>query len=224
MTNPLQDFGRTIQDLITRSLNEQVRAAQRYNQLLQRSGSGQLFDKSVRDNYFNFLNHEASEYARTVAKLSFNYYHDLMGVGREYTDKFFEQVLSAPGVGADATTVDATAQPRIYLELRGIVGQRASRTFILENKRTEATEISFQVSEFVDSTGNVRFNPRLQIQPERFMLAPGEERVVEMALQIDPAFFAAEQRYSATALAQGCDLELSIVVVPLAPAGPEVEL
>lgn len=222
MANSLQDFGQKIQDLAARSLQDQLRSAQRCNEWVQRFGRGELFKKSVRDDYLRFLNDETADYARNVTSLSVNYFKELIDLNRTYNDSFFEQVLGAPPTD-NAAESPAPRQNRsaevlyrhVEIELRGIVGMEATRTFIIESKRAEVAEISFLVSDFVGADSTAPFRPQLEFQPARFTLNPGEERVVTLRLQLDSEKFVSGQRYTATALAHGYDdLELGLVVLP----------
>src|SRR5215212_7661038 len=96
MANDTQDIGRWLQDLATRSVAEQARTAQRYSELLQRLGRGELVTRSLGDEFARFVREETTRYARNLATLSFSYYNAVETLSRSYNDRFFEQVL---GVG-----------------------------------------------------------------------------------------------------------------------------
>jgi hypothetical protein len=234
MANDFQDIGQWFQNLATRSIADQMRAAQRYAELLQRLGRGELFAQSVRDEYLRFVREETTEYARNLAALSLNYYQALDTLGRTYNDRFFDQVLGArpnerpqPAV-AEATAPDTArhaAVPRqVELALHAPLGAVATRSFVLENKQAEPAEISFLVSDFVGPAGTEPFRAALQFEPSRFSIAPGEERSVTLRLDLPADQFAPGQRYTATVLVRGYDdleLMLHIWVDPPAPSATE---
>lgn len=227
MATNLQEVGRKFQDLAARSLQEQVRAAQRFNGLMQKLGRGELLKQPAGDAYLRFVGEETVQYVGNVSSLVLDYYKELFELGRTYNEKFFEQVVGATASGG-APTAEASAQGvpvaaaphrRVDVELNGTAGDVATRSFVLESKRAEATEISFLVSDFVGLKGTASFRADLEFEPARFTLNPGEERVVTMRLPLSSDLFLPGLRYSATALVRGYDdLELHISVSPGAPA------
>jgi hypothetical protein len=65
-------------------------------------------------------------------------------------------------------------------------------------------DVSFLVSEFSSAAG-AAFRPPLQLQPSRFTLRPGEERVVALRIPLLPEMFVPGQRYEATVIMRGHD-------------------
>ncbi|HEX9371560.1 MAG TPA: hypothetical protein VF897_11160 [Roseiflexaceae bacterium] len=224
MTNSYEDIGQWMQDLAARSMSDQLRAAQRYNELLQRFGRGELFAPSVSAAYWRFVREEALGYARSLANLSLSYYSALDALGRAYNDRFYDQVLGAGPTDRAQPPAPATAQPaarprQVELALHAPAGEEASRAFVLENKRAETAEISFLVSDFVDPAGAEPFRPPLQFDPPRFSMAPGAERTVTLRLRLLPDLFVPGQRYTAAVLVRGYDdLELALHVWADAPS------
>jgi hypothetical protein len=212
MANTLEDLGGTVQELMNRSLKEQIRVAQQYNRWIQQSSAPDVFGQAARSNYFRFMAESATDYTRNVAKLTFDYYNSLLKLSTLYSDKFFSRVMNVPVAGPEEMK-DESALTRVQVELSAPVGAHATRTFILENKRLEATDIGFLVSEFRDADARHQFDPKLQFQPEGFRLAAGEERSVELDLDLDPQFFTPGGRYTATVLVTGSDVILSLAVM-----------
>jgi hypothetical protein len=226
MATNLQEVGRKFQDLAARSLQEQVRAAQRFNGLMQKLGRGELLKQPAGDAYLRFVGEETAQYVGNVSSLILNYYKELFELGRSYNEKLFEQVVGGATASGGAATSEtstreaptAVSHRRVDVELNGTVGEAATRSFVLESKRAEATEISFLVSDFVGLQGTGSFRADLEFEPARFTLNPGEERVVTIRLPLSSDLFLPGLRYSATALVRGYDdLELHINVVPDAP-------
>src|SRR5262249_36709420 len=226
MANDFQDIGQWYKDLVTRSMADQMRAVQRYTELLQRIGRGELFTANMPDEYVRFMRDEAVRYARNLATLSFSYYKTLDALGRAYNDRFFDQVLGMAPAPAAPSPVPAptarTAAPRqVELALHAQLGDDATRSFVLENKRCEPVEISFLVSDFVGPSGAAPFRPALEFEPPRFSMMPGEERTVTLRLKLLDELFVPGQRYTAAVLVRGYDdLELALHVWPDAPATP----
>jgi hypothetical protein len=221
MAKNLQELGQKFQDLASRSLQEQVRVAQRYNEFVQKFGRGDLLQKPVQDEYRRFVGEEATQYMSNLASLHLNYYEGLMELGRTYQEKFYNQVVAGAGGAASSTQgASAAASPkRVEIELRGTVGQDAVRSFVLESKHSEASDISFLVSDFVGPEGTAPFRADVEFQPGRFTLRPGEERVITLRLPLSSPLFVSGLRYTATAVVRGYDdLELGINVFPSAPA------
>lgn len=210
--NP-NDIGHWIQELTKRSAAEQMRAWQRYNELIQRISRGDLDDQAIREEYMRFAREESQHYARQITALSLQYYTDLVELYRSYTDHFFRMVFrEADGVHQPET--QAATQPRqVGMDLHAPSGEVAQGSFVLENKRTESTEISFMISEFIEAGGTTSFRPPLHIQPPRFKLGPREEAVVTLHLPMYRELFEPGKVYTATVVVRGYeDLELVLRV------------
>ena len=221
MNEEPQDLGKWIQDLIIASVREQARAVERYSELAQRIVRGELDERTVREEFIRFSREETIRYLRNLATLSLSYYSALLELGLSYQNRFFERVLDATNDGN--VTAPRTAPPqRVEIELRALVGQEVTSSFVIENKRTERTEISFLISEFVGPPGIAPFRPPLQLKPPRFTLDPREESVVTLALPLLPELFTPGQRYTAKIVVGGYDdMELILTVLPEAPPVPE---
>jgi len=211
MANTLEDLGGTVQELMNRSLREQIRVAQQYNRWIQQSSAPDVLGKAARSDYFRFMTESATDYTRNVAQLTFDYYNSLLKLSTLHSDKFFSQVMNSPAASPEDMKDESLT--RVQVELSAPVGGHATRIFILENKRLEATDIGFLVSEFRGADASNQFNPKLQFQPERFRLTAGEERGVELDLHVDPQFFTPGERYTATVLVTGSDVILSLGVM-----------
>lgn len=229
MAKNLQELGQEFQDLASRSLKEQVRVAQRYTDLAQKAGRGDLLQKPAQDDYWRFVSEAPMQYVSNLASLHMNYYGALMDLGRTYHEKFLRQVAGEGGAGGAAPSAThaasvAASTRRVEIELRGAVGEEATRGFVLENKHSEAADIFFLVSDFVGPEGIPPFRADLEFQPARFTLRPGEERVITLRLQLNPALFVAGSRYTATAVVRGYDdLELGVSVFPAAAVANAAE-
>jgi len=228
MSDDFKDLGQLAQNLITRSVSEQIQAAQRYYELALRFGRGELSPQTLYEEYMRFASREAGRYARDLAVLSLNYYSDWFTLNRRYNKHFLEVLGSRSNreavVAPEDTASSASSPRRVEIELHAPPGQEAIRSFVLENRRGGVADISFIVSDFVGPAGTTPFRPPLQIQPAQFTLAPGEESVVTLRLMLLAELFVPGQSYTATVVVRGYDnLELGLTVWADAPVQPATE-
>jgi len=214
MNDNSKDFGRQAQDFVTRSISEQVRAAQRALDLAARFGRGELSTQAMYDEYVRFASQETSRYAGELAMLGLNYYNDWLALNQRYSSHFFESFGAKPESGTVEVDVKGSAGPRrIEMELYAPAGSEAVRSFVLENKRGGTADISFVVSDFTGPAGTTPIRPPLQIQPDHFSIAPGQEYTVTLLLPLQAGLFVTGQRYRGTIYVQGYDnLELGLTV------------
>jgi hypothetical protein len=223
MTDEQFDLARWIQDVTARSLADQRRAAERYNDLLQRMQHGELDEQQVRDEFLRFARDESAQYARDLAQLSLNFYTALLDLGRAYNDRFFDQVLHGRAREAQAGNGrPAASGPRqVTLDLRGAAGQEATAGFVIENRREAPADITFMVADFVDAAGGSPFRPPLQIQPAWLNLGPHAEAGVTLRLPLPPELFVPGHNYHTKVVVHGYDdLELLLNVNVEAPGEP----
>lgn len=205
MGNQPKDVRQWIQELITQSAMEQMRVMQRFNEVLKRVARGEMDPQAVNEEIMRFAQEESTRYVGDLTRLSLSFYSALLELGRNYNDRLLHQ-LSGGANNHNAPTAQRAAPPQqVEMALHAPAGEEIVRSFVIENKRAEATDISFLVSEFTDATGASVFRPPLQLQPARFTLRPGEERVVTLQLPLLEQFFTPGQRYAATVLVRGHD-------------------
>lgn len=223
MSEEPQDFGKWIEDLIVSSIREQSRAVEQYSELALRVVRGELDERTVREEYIRFSRDETMRYLRALATLNLSHYSSLLKLGFAHQNRFFERVLGAASDKNVGVPHAATPQ-RIEIEIRALVSQEVTRSFVIENKRTERTEISFLIFEFIGPSGIAPFRPPLQLKPPRFTLNPGEERIVTLTLTLLPELFIAGERYTTKIVVSGYDdMELILTVLPEAlPVSKEV--
>ena len=213
MSGEPPDFYKWIQDLTARSVADQTRVLQRYNELMQRVMRGDLNDPQLREEYSRFARDESARYASDLAQLSLSYYSALLELGRNYSDRFFDQMLhSRRPQPTDGDRGEAAVKPRqVMLELHGAAGQEAAAAFVIENKHSAPAEISFVVSEFVDAAGGSPFPAPLQLQPAQLSLGPQAEAEVKLRLPLLRELFEPGHHYRATVVVRGYD-ELELIL------------
>jgi len=216
MADEAQAIGAWIQELVTRAVQEQVHTAQRFSELLQHVMPNDLVDSGVRDEYARFAREEAARFARGLATLSLNYFNSVLELSRASNERFIRQVMQASETGK--TPAPSAASKPVPVELRAPVGQEASAAFVIENKRAEAAQVSFLVSEFMGEGEAAPFRAPLQITPPRLTLNPREDIVVRLRLALLPELFSPGKRYTARVRVSGYeDMELVLHVLPEAP-------
>jgi hypothetical protein len=213
MTSEQADFYKRMQDLTAWSVSEQTLALQRYNDLLQRLLRGELNDPQVREDYLRFVREETTHYMNDLAQLSLGYYSALLELGRNYNDRFFEQVLRRrePETHAGHRGEAADKPRQVMLDLRGAAGEEIVASFLIENKNATQAEISFVVSDCVDVTGGSPFKPPLQLFPAQFSLGPLEEVGIKIRLPLVRELFIPGHQYLVTVVVRGYD-ELELII------------
>jgi hypothetical protein len=181
-----EDLGGWIEQLTRRSAAYQAEALRRYCDLLQAVARGELSEQGVREELVCFARDESARHARALAALSLGYYDALLEATRAYNERLFERLLGSRTGGAG----DRPRRRQFELALCGRVGESASGSFIIENRRAEPVDVSYVVSEFRDSCGGPEFRPPLLLSPPRLRLPPGHEQRVGLQLSLPPELFA----------------------------------
>jgi hypothetical protein len=217
MSGEPPDFYQWLRDLTERSVADQARALQRYNELMQRVLRGELTGPQVSEEYTRFAREQSTRYANDLTQLSLGYYSALLELGRSYSDHFYDRVLRSQPPPAPPAAGAARAPRQVSLALQGAAGEEAALSFVIENKHSTPAEISFVVSEFVDAAGGDPFRASLRFQPEQFALGAHEEAVVTLRLSVLPELFVPGHHYRSTVVVRGYD-ELELVLNLTVPA------
>ncbi len=197
------------QDLISRTLTQQVRAAQRYYDLLSRFERGEISAQAMTDEDIRFATQETGHYVSDLADLGIRFYSDLLSINQAYSNRFLNSLERK----CAASTVVQSQVKRVTMDLRGPLGQEAVGAFVLENTRGGTANISFQVSDFYGPPGIAPFQGGLQFQPEHFTLEPGQEQAVTLRIELKETLFEPGQRYTASVIVLGYDnLELALTL------------
>ena len=175
--------------------------------------SSRLRDESIR-----FARDETDYVIHNLTSLSLSYYNSLIELGRTFNPPLFDQALAvAPTAHSVAAT---TTLPHVQLELRGVAGQDAIGSFVVNNQHSEPDEVTFVVSEFIGEIGTAAFRPPLALQPPRFTLGPHQQRRVVLKLPLLSDLFAPQKHYTAAIKVQRRNpFEIGVEVVVDSPAG-----
>jgi predicted flap endonuclease-1-like 5' DNA nuclease len=193
------DIRQWIQELLKRSATDQMQSMQRFSDLVQRAARGELNQNEIKDEYLSFARSETTRYVNDLTKLGLSFYNALLELNSNYNDRFFTHVA-----GNGTRPGEHTAAQRVEVALRGSVGADIVKSFVVENKLAETADISFLISEFVNvRSQHEHFRPPLQMEPPRFSLRPGEERVVTLRLPLLAQQFVPGQQYMGTVVVRG---------------------
>ena len=211
------DIRQWIQELIKRSATDQVQSMQRFNALVQRVARGELNQNEIKDEYLSFARSETTRYVNDLTKLGLSFYNALLEMNSNYNERFFSHVT-----GNGTMAGEHAAAQRVEVALRGSVGTDITKSFVVENKLAEMADISFLISEFVNvRSEHEHFRPPLQMEPPRFNLRPGEERVVTLRLPLLAQQFVPGQQYANTVVIRGQqELILALTVQADMPSYP----
>src|SRR5687768_18086947 len=90
MSDNKNDIGRLAQELVTRSISEQARIAERYFQLASGFGRRELATQSLYDDYVRFVSQETSRYASNLTVLGLNYLNDWLTLNQRFSNGFLD--------------------------------------------------------------------------------------------------------------------------------------
>jgi hypothetical protein len=197
-------------DLSDRAFDAQRRMLRTYSEIIERSSDMRVDERLVPPAFVQF--------ARDVADLSVQYLDGLLELGRQYQDDMLRTSSRARGgrtTRGDAWVTsaddDGPALGVVEVDLHAALGEVAHGSLVLDNRHAQSAEVRFLISDFGDADGGEPFRSDLRVEPATVPLEPGEERVVQLAVTIDPARFESGHVYEATIIVRGIeDLELAI--------------
>ena len=153
---------------------------------------------------------------RRLADLNVRYYEELLKGSQALSDQWFDEVERVvPAWPRDRGEHSmSTERPRrvVPMSLHAATGETARGSITLRNQEQTETRISFLVSDFTSSDGE-SIRPAIAVVPERFELAPLEERVVVIEVLLEPDTFLPGKVFCGAVAVRGYDsLELSLSV------------
>jgi hypothetical protein len=218
MSRESGDIASQLRDLAGRALNQQVRSNQRFADLLKRIAAGELDNQQVRDEFRHFSENETSEYIRTLTNMGVSFFSSLLDLNQGFNERFFQRL------GRQTHDPGAGVPPEAHgkLSLGGPVRSTLLGRFVVENRRGTESDVSMVISPVKREDGS-SFQAPFVVQPAAFRLAAGEERAVELSLQLLKDLFVPGGHYSCQVLVRGPEnmlLDLAIAVDPEASPGP----
>jgi hypothetical protein len=216
------DLANWFQALASYAAQQSARSMARQQQLVDRVATGEISSERVREQGRRFLDLHAPAFLGDVMTLGLAFVGGLQRSSAALADGLYDRVLGTEGV-------EPVVEPPICLDLHARTGEAASACIVVENSRLDAADVQCRVSDFARRSGDNRFRADVQISPERFRLAPGEQRDVSITVTIDPIHFAVGVDHVATMLISGAgerDLVVQLIaradvgaVTPVTPPG-----
>lgn len=203
MSNNPNDISQWIQELISRSANDQLHNLQRFEEMLRRAGRGDVDSNLLREEYLRFAREESLRYISDLTRVGLSFYNTLLELNRNYNDRFFQHAFGADRSQGMPNGAEKSGPRVVAMDLHAPLGAEAIQSFVIENQRTEPVSVSFLVSEFSNEAGDASFRPPLLLTPARFAMRPAEERRVTLQIPLLPEFFVIGQIYTATIIVSG---------------------
>lgn len=208
------DVASQLQELASRAIREQVRNNQKFADLLQRIARGELDEQEVRQEFRSFSEHESNEYVRTLTAMGVSFFANLIELNRAYNERFFQRIAHDDSEGGDGA-----GEAHARLALRGPLGAVVRGSFLVQNTRSEPTDISAVVLPLRRSDGST-FQAPFVIRPTACRVEAGDERSIEVFLELLTGLFQPGETCHGRILVRGVeDLILDLdVTAELAPA------
>jgi hypothetical protein len=207
------DVANWFQALATYATQQSARSMARHQQLVEGVANGQISSERVREQGRRFLDLHAPAFLGDVMMLGLTFVGGLQRSSAALADGLYDHVLGTEDV-------QPSVEPPICVDLRARSGELASACIVVENSRLDAADVQCRVSDFARRSGGERFRAAVEVAPERFRLAAGEQRDVTIALTLDPVHFAVAVDYVATLLVSGAgERDLVVQLIARADAG-----
>jgi hypothetical protein len=202
--NEDQTVRQLVDDLSSAALRDLLRNVRHHTELRRRVASGMIDERTVNQAYREYARREGAGYRQQVADITLQYYSDLIDLGNNYSERFYDHVFdgaasvpSPNGHGADRASGQrppSDADPpeadrdEIPIEMHGPPGREVVATFALENTETRPVELTVDVGA-CQGPDDESFLAPLTVNPARFVLEPGGSRSVTMRLVVLPSVF-----------------------------------
>ena len=222
-TTVATDTARSVTDLTSRYVEDNVQLWSQYAEGLRRVSEGVL-SRPASGRPGGTGSPDFAERARDLVHLSVTHYSKLITTYADFASRFVTTVLepasrSAPPAGRmpEPSGTGGARPPLANVELTftGAPGETASQSLVVSNRRAAAVDVAFELTEFVSEDGNSRFRAPVQFVPDRFVLAPETERVVECRIEIGPPFLPGTRYMALLRIGGFPEIRTALVVAPL---------
>lgn len=215
-------------ELASRYVQDNVRLWQRYASALQKVTESTAAGFTSRAQGAPAPDMAAA--GRELVQLNLALYTDLLTTYAEFATRALATVFSTtvgtapaanPPPAAPASTSSATAEtpgPRIQLMFAGPPAQAVSQSFAVANKQAEAIEVTFELSEFVRDGGAPRVRVPVAFTPERFVLPPGQEQVVQCRVPLGNPLVPGSRYMAVVRIAGFPGMDIALIAAPDAAA------
>lgn len=213
-------------ELTSQYFEDNVRLWSQYAEGLRRLSEG-TFLRSASDQPRVPGTQEIGERARELVQLSVSHYANLLTTYADFASRFTQAMLqpaSAAGRTASTSTAGGTepetgapgtgAPAQIELIFSGLVGEMASQSFAVVNRKAEDLDVTFELTEFVREDGRHHFRGPVIFVPDRFALAPGHQQVVECRIPLGEPFTIGARHVAMARVPGFRDVQLVLLVMP----------
>ncbi len=202
------DLTNWFQTLSKYAAEQSARGIARQQQLVERIASGEITPERIQEQGRHYLESYAPLFIGEVVELGLGFVSRMQRSSGNFTEGLYDRLL-----GPD-TDLAAAPETALILDLRGPAGSVTTAAIVVENTRTEATQIACTISEFVSRTRDRTFASGAEATPARFALAPGESRDVTISLPLDPGLFAPDvDHFAILRIAGAGDREMVVQLI-----------
>jgi hypothetical protein len=198
-----------VEQLSGEAVKDFLRNLRHHVEVQRRLAQGELLQKDVNAAYVRYARREGRGYRDEVARLTAQYYRDLVAVGAKFSEQFYEEVLQPPEWTTPAG--DGEGPRRVSIELHGLPGREVVRRVTLENTGAEELSVTFEIGAVRGPTGE-SFTAPLSVQPAQLTIAPGGREQITLRLALLPSLFVPGNVYTSTVGVHGHE-ELAFDIV-----------
>lgn len=218
-------------DLASRYVKDSVRLWQRYASGLQKVTEAATSSASRAP---GAAAPDLTAVGRELVQFYISHYSDLVTTYAEFTTQALASVLGAGGAAATVASQSAPAAasdpvvavapppaaapegPKIRLTFAGSPSAIVGQSFAIANKQATAVDVSFELSEFVREGGAPRVRVPVIFSPDRFVLGPGSERVVECCVPLGSPLVPGARYMAVVRIAGFPGMDIALVAAPSA--------
>lgn len=216
-----KEYGEQMRDLGDRFVNEYARAWERYTQFLGDNLTTNRDSSNDARHFAEFAQKEGPEFASRLIQQSADYYLGMLKTGIEFNERLYKAAFDQDRCDDERVSCDSecetstpddkhTCTELLFDDARK---QRQSHAFVVSNMQSEKVSVKFEISEFVSEDGATRKRIPVSFKPARFVLQPGEEKVVHSSLKATKTLPPGQQ-YQALARVAGFDDMVVRLVIP----------
>jgi hypothetical protein len=166
--------------LVARSMEAQARLARDASEVLRRAGAQTDVPASLLDrDQLEAWGREGVQYWNDVVTLGLGYVNNVIAVTQNAAGRFLQDVDSVARPSSHQA-----APARIPIDLAAAAGKPITTQVTISNTRGATRRVEFEVGRFTGPNGP--FHPHVTFDPAHSILAPGQERQVELRVEIDP--------------------------------------
>lgn len=184
----VETLGKTASDLARRWAAQRVAAVQGYGRILAEYGNGRASGRDTAQAYARLAMQEATRYPTDAFQLATDY---------------AAAVARAAGLSLKTEPTASVRSPVIDIDVAGVIGRVAKRTFVLENPHDAPASISFSATHFHDAEEELEAVPTFA--PARVSIPAGGEKTITISVKIDRKQFQAGRTYRSNVAVEGFD-------------------